>query len=98
MFPEARIATMVSAKKQIPKFSAGVNFRAMSAKDGAQKVRMMKEKMEPRAENTIPKPRAFIASPFFAMGWPSKVVAMEEAVPGMFSRIAEIRPPEIPPM
>ena len=92
------MATMVSAKKQIPKFSAGVNFSAMSANSGAQKVRMMKEKMEPIAENTIPRPRAFIASPFFAIGCPSKQVAIEDAVPGMFSKIAEIRPPEIPPM
>ena len=28
---------MVSAKKQMPKFSAGVNFKAISARDGAQK-------------------------------------------------------------
>ena len=54
--------------------------------------------MEPSAENTIPSPKAFIASPFFAIGYPSNVVAMEDAVPGMFSRIAEISPPEIPPM
>lgn len=65
---------------------------------GAQKVRMMKENTEPRKEKTMPKPRARIPSPFFAMGYPSKVVAMEEAVPGIFSRIAEIRPPEIPPI
>ena len=98
MLPEERIATIVRAKKQIPKFSAGVNFSATSASSGAQKVRMRKEKMEPIAENTIPTPRAFIASPFFAIGCPSKQVAMEDAVPGIFSRIAEIRPPEIPPI
>ena len=68
IFPEERMATMVRAKKQIPKFSAGVNFRAMSAKDGAQKVRMIKENTEPRNENTIPSPKAFMASPFWAMG------------------------------
>jgi hypothetical protein len=32
------------------------------------------------------------------MGEPSKQVAMEEEVPGMLMRMAEIRPPEIPPM
>ena len=31
------------------------------------------------------------------MGEPSKVVATEEGVPGIFSRMAEIRPPEVPP-
>ena len=68
IFPEAKIATMVSATKQIPKFSAGVNFSAISARDGAQKVKTIKEKMEPMAENTMPRPSAFIASPFFAIG------------------------------
>ena len=33
-----------------------------------------------------------------AIGAPSKVVASEEGVPGILSRIAEINPPEIPPM
>ena len=30
--------------------------------------------------------------------FPSKQVATEEGVPGIFNRIAEIKPPEIPPM
>ena len=98
ILPEERIATIVNAKKQIPKFSAGVNFNATSASKGAQNVRIMKEKMEPIAENTMPSPSAFIASPFFAIGCPSKQVAIDDAVPGIFRRIAEIKPPEIPPI
>lgn len=98
MEPEASTATIVSAKNEMPKFSAGVNFRAMSASSGAQKVSTRKENTEPRKENTMPYPRALPASPFFAMGCPSKQVAMDDAVPGMLSRMAEIRPPEIPPM
>ena len=37
-------------------------------------------------------------SPLRAMGAPSKAVTIEAGVPGMFSRIEETRPPEIPPM
>ena len=46
----------------------------------------------------MPVPRALPASPFLAMGEPSNCVATLEAAPGMFSRIAEIRPPEQEPM
>ena len=68
MLPELRIATMVSAKKQIPKFSIGVNCSAISASFGAKKARIINEKMEPRKENTMPMPSARIASPFWAIG------------------------------
>jgi hypothetical protein len=52
----------------------------------------------PRKEKTIPAPRAFPASPFFAMGLPSKHVATEDGVPGMFRRMADMSPPEMPPI
>ena len=45
----------------------------------------------------MPTPNALPASPRSAIGAPSKVVATEEGVPGIFSRMAEIRPPEVPP-
>ena len=51
----------------------------------------------PTKEVRIPTPRALPASPLSAMGPPSNTVAMEDAVPGIFSRMAEIRPPEMPP-
>ncbi len=52
----------------------------------------------PKNEKTIPRPRAFPACPFSAIGWPSKVVAIDAAVPGIFIKIADIRPPENPPI
>ena len=52
----------------------------------------------PMNENTIPIPKAFPASPLSTIGYPSKVVAMEAAVPGIFNSIAEIKPPEAPPI
>ena len=46
----------------------------------------------------MPTPRARPASPFSAMGPPSNTVEMEEGVPGIFKRMAEISPPEMPPI
>ena len=53
---------------------------------------------EPMKLYRMPTPSALPASPFSAMGPPSKTVEMEDGVPGIFSKMAEIRPPEMPPM
>ena len=89
---------MVSAKIQTPKYSTAENFNVIFARDGATKIRIIKEISPPMKENTTPVPSAFAASPFFAIGAPSKQVAIEEEVPGIFNRIAEINPPDIPPI
>ena len=52
----------------------------------------------PANEKKIPTPKAFIASPFKVKGYPSKHVATDEGVPGIWSRIAEISPPDTPPI
>ena len=52
----------------------------------------------PMNENTTPTPNALAACPFSAKGRPSKQVATEDGVPGIFNSIAEIKPPEIPPI
>jgi hypothetical protein len=49
-------------------------------------------------ENTIPTPSALAASPRSLKGCPSKVVATELPVPGIFNKIADISPPDVPPM
>ena len=51
----------------------------------------------PTKEVKMPMPMALPASPLSAIGPPSNTVAMEEGVPGIFSRMAEIRPPDMPP-
>jgi hypothetical protein len=38
------------------------------------------------------------ASPLSAIGPPSSTVAIEDGVPGILSNMADIRPPDIPPM
>ena len=65
---------------------------------GARNMSSTVEKMVPRKLNTTPTPSALAAWPLATSGWPSKQVATEEGVPGMRSRMAEIRPPEIAPM
>ena len=42
-------------------------------------------------------PSALAAFPFIARGYPSKVVASADGVPGTFSRIAEREPPYTAP-
>ena len=64
MLPDERIATIVRAKKHIPKLSGNENFNATSASHGAKNVRITNENIDPKNENTIPTPRARIASPF----------------------------------
>src|SRR5699024_12838619 len=49
-------------------------------------------------EKNIAKPNALPAFPFCAITYPSKVVAIEEGVPGKFNKIAGINPPDIPPL
>ena len=77
---------------KLPKLMA--NF----AISGARNISRTVEKMVPMKLNTTPTPSALAACPLATSGWPSKQVATEEGVPGMRSRIAEIRPPEIAPM
>ena len=98
MLVPARAAIIERAKRHTPKYSMAENFRVICATEGATNISTRKENRPPRKENTTPVPRALPASPFLAMGEPSKQVAMEEEVPGMLMRMAEIRPPEIPPM
>ena len=65
---------------------------------GAMNMSRTVENTVPRKLNTTPTPRALAACPFLTMGWPSKQVATLEGVPGMCSRMAEMRPPEMPPI
>ena len=70
---------------------------ARLASSGATKTKTRSPKMVPQKENTTPTPKALPACPFIAIGRPSKQVAIEDGVPGMFSKIADIKPPDIPP-
>ena len=88
----------IKAKNVSPKYSSGPQSTANWAILGARKNSAMKEKRPPKKELTMPIPKAFPACPFTAIGCPSNVVAMDDAVPGMLRRMAEIKPPEQDPM
>ena len=79
-------------------YSNAPNLMATAARYGAMMIRAIRPKMVPRNEKKMPVPSALAPSPLRAMGAPSKAVTIEAGVPGMFSRIEETRPPEIPPM
>ena len=50
------------------------------------------------AEAVVVIASAFFASPFYAIGYPSSVVAAADSVPGAFNRTAEMLPPNIAPL
>ena len=51
----------------------------------------------PKNDDHTPSPSARPGLPLFAIGWPSKVVATDDGVPGMPVRTLAIRPPDSPP-
>ena len=96
--PDERVAIRVSEKMAMPKYSCGPKLSATLASQGAMKISAAMLKMVPRKENTTPTPSALMPSPLSIIGPPSKVVAIEDGVPGILSRMAEISPPEVAPM
>ena len=63
------------------------------ARIGAKKVRHKAVKVPPIPEATVAIPMALPANPFWAMGYPSKVVATAAGVPGVLIRIEAMPPP-----
>ena len=59
---------------------------------------MIVEKILPPKLATTPTPSALTPCPFCVIGHPSKQVATDDGVPGIPVRIAEINPPEMPPI
>ena len=79
------------------KYSHAPNIRDTLANIGAMTTRHTALIVPPIREENTPIVRASFARPAFAMGEPSKQVTREAGEPGIFSRMAEISPPEIPP-
>jgi len=88
----------VRAKTVTEKYSHGPNLIVRFAKVGLSTTMNSKLIAVPMSEANTASPKALPAWPFLAMGEPSKQVAIELGVPGMLSRMAEIRPPLIPPI
>ena len=78
-------------------FSTALKLKAKALRTGVKRARQAKEIMPPIKLERIPIFRARSLSPRFAIGKPSKVVVIEDGVPGILIKIAGTRPPEIPP-
>ena len=98
MLPLDIVAIMVREKMAMEKNSKEPKLTAARAICGAMNMSSTVENTVPIKLNTTPTPSALAAWPLRTIGWPSKQVATEDGVPGMCSRMAEIRPPEIAPM
>jgi hypothetical protein len=86
-------AMIVSPKAASQKYSGGPKLRLARARGGERKMRKATPMMPPKTEAMVAVTIARYASPFWAMGNPSKVVAIAEGVPGVLIRIAENEPP-----
>ncbi len=88
----------VMAKKIHVAYSYAVNFNANLANSGERKISATTLMMPPIKDTRMAVPMALPPSPRSAMGPPSNTVTMEEGVPGIFSRMALISPPEMAPI
>ena len=77
--------------------SGGPNFKAKSARGGANRVNSSTDTVPPKNEAEAAAISALSASPFRAMGRPSKVVATAVEAPGMPSMMELIAPPYMAP-
>ena len=71
------------------------------AKDASQPANRISDRFDIRSavhDAQSAMPRARPASPFSAIGYPSRIVADEAGVPGVLMRTAGIDPPKIPPL
>ena len=79
------------------KYSQYPNFREKVAMGPEIRTSTRPPIRPPIREANVPRTSALEGWPALAMGAPSKQVTIEDGVPGIFSRMAEIRPPEIDP-
>src|SRR4030042_928538 len=75
------------------KYSGAEKRRAKLARIGAKKAKHSAVKVPPTPEEIVAMPMALPASPFCAMGYPSKTVAAAAGVPGVLIRIEAMPPP-----
>ena len=87
------LAIMLMPKKASANVSGALNFRAMFARIGEMTISKRPLIMPPPKEATVEIPKALPDSPLFVKGYPSKMVAAAEGVPGVLIRIAVMEPP-----
>ncbi len=102
MIPLGREFPETPARSEIPriaieKYSTEVNFETKAAIGAASTRSKRAPMMPPKEEAKREVSSACRTLPFFARGYPSKVVAIAEFVPGVLSVMALMEPPYIPP-
>ncbi len=88
----------VKPKTASQKYSTGPNASATLASGGAKISKKSAPTRPPTTDARQARVMARSPSPRFAIGNPSKVVAMADGVPGVLSKIAEYAPPYIAPV
>ena len=88
---------VAKASSMSEKISGELKRSAMSARGGANRVNSTTEMVPPTNDAVAAATRALSASPFRAMGRPSKVVATAVEAPGMPSMIELMAPPYMAP-
>ena len=92
-----RKARMVRPSTIRLKYSAGPNFTAINANGGAATVSATTATVPAMNDPKAEMPSAGPARPCFAIWWPSSVVTIEAASPGILTRTAVVEPPYIAP-
>jgi len=96
--PPDRLAIRVRPNIATQKNSAEPNRIESLAKGGERSKRNKTPAMPPMTEEIVARLMASTARPVFAIGYPSKAVAMDDGVPGVLTRIAAKEPPYIAPI
>jgi hypothetical protein len=98
MLPPSMLLTATKAMTAKEKYSKGPNFSAARAIKDANEIMKITPTIPPKKDEKSPRLSARPDFPCLLMGCASKQVVIEEGVPGMLSNVAEMNPPETPPM
>ena len=91
--PVDKEAISDSPKTDSQKYSIGPNASATFDNGGASSKSAKAPTKPPKTDAKQANATAKSPSPFFAIGYPSNVVAIAEGVPGVFSKMAAYAPP-----
>ena len=96
--PSAKVEISVKPRTANQKYSVGPNINEILARGGANKAKQITPMIPPIKDERQLIDIAKSPSPFLANGYPSKVVATAEGVPGVLIKIADHDPPNIAPV
>ena len=95
--PSDRLEITARPNTATEKYSGALKRKANSASGGATSINTAVPNRPATTEAMQAMEIALPARPFFAIGYPSKVVLTADGVPGVASRIAGMAPPNMAP-